>query len=442
LDVDHNKDDKAIEIIMCHFSRPHMRAFHFAWISFFIAFFIWFAIAPLLGEIRLTLNLTRQEIWNSNIASVAGTMILRFINGPLCDKYGARLLMGINLIAAAIPTACTGLVNSALGLSVLRFFIGFAGSTFVMCQFWTSSMFVKEVAGTASALAAGWGNLGGGVAQLVTGSLLFPLFKRAMSPEMAWRTVCIVPAVVAMVMGVLCIFVTDDAPKGYFRDMKKHKVMPKVNAASSFVKGARNFNAWLLFLQYACCFGIELTMNNGCALYFYDVFDMSTEQAAAIASLFGWMNLFSRGLGGYFSDMINEKCGMRGRLWLQSALLVGQGVMVIAFPFAKTLGLAIFCMVVFSLFVQAAEGSTYGLVPYVNPHITGSISGIVGAGGSFGGIVFGFIFRDMGYEHGFHAMGGIAIASSVLSVFIRIPGLAGLLCGEDCPEAIIDRKGG
>jgi len=140
-----------------------MRAFHCSWWGFFVAFFIWFAIAPLLSEIRTTLGLTKEEIWTSSIVGVAGTIFMRFLLGPLCDKFGARTLMAIILCMASIPTACTGAVNSATGLAVLRLFIGIAGGTFVMCQYWTTRMFTKEVAGAANALVGGWGNLGGGV---------------------------------------------------------------------------------------------------------------------------------------------------------------------------------------------------------------------------------------------------------------------------------------
>ena len=129
-----------------------MRAFHCSWWTFFVAFFIWFAIAPLLSEVKDTLQITKQDIWTSNICSVAGTILMRFALGPLCDKYGARVLMGFVLMAASIPCACIGLVNSATTLAVTRFFIGLGGSTFVMCQYWSTSMFTKEVAGTANAL--------------------------------------------------------------------------------------------------------------------------------------------------------------------------------------------------------------------------------------------------------------------------------------------------
>ena len=113
VNVDPNQDDKATEIKLLSFKRPHMRAFHCSWMGFFTAFFIWFAIAPLLPEIKTTLGLTKKQVWTSNICSVAGTIFMRFINGPMCDKYGARILMGVLLMAASIPCALTGLVTNA-----------------------------------------------------------------------------------------------------------------------------------------------------------------------------------------------------------------------------------------------------------------------------------------------------------------------------------------
>lgn len=67
-------------------------------------------------------------------------------------------------------------------------------------------------------------------------------------------------------------------------------------------------------------------MNNAATMYFKDKFGLSTETAAAMASIFGWMNLFARGVGGFLSDMANFKFGMRGRLYLQAIMLFGEGV--------------------------------------------------------------------------------------------------------------------
>ena len=304
-----------------------------------------------------------------------------------------------------------------------------------MCQYWTSRMFTKDVVGTANALVGGWGNLGGGVTQLVMGSALFPLFKVIYDgdAEKAWRTVSVIPAVVAFGTGIAVYFISDDAPKGNYKEMQAHGTMAQVSAAASFRQGACNFNTWLLFVQYACCFGVELTMNNAAALYFKDEFGQTTESAAAIASIFGWMNLFARGLGGFFSDKANEKMGMRGRIAVHTLFLALEGGLVLVFANTGTLSGAIIVMVFFSLFVQAAEGTSYGIVPYVNPPATGSIAGIVGAGGNCGAVGFGLGFRQLGYKAAFVVMGCTILGSSVLSLFINIKGHAGLFFGSDDP---------
>jgi len=125
---------------------------------------------------------------------------------------------------------------------------------------------------------------------------------------------------------------------------------------------------------------------------------------------------------------------MRGRLWWQTICLVIEGAMVLIFANTDNLGGAIVVMVVFSSFVQAAEGSSYGIVPYVNPPVTGSIAGIVGAGGNTGAVCFGLGFRQLPYKDAFIVMGATILASAALSPFILIKGHRGLFTGEDSAE--------
>lgn len=191
----------------------------------------------------------------------------------------------------------------------------------------------------------------------------------------------------------------------------------------------------LLFLgfysQYAGCFGVELTMNNAAALYFKDEFGQSTESAAAIASIFGWMNLFARGLGGWASDKASASFGMRGRIFVHLVCLLGEGVMVFVFANSNSLGVAIFVLTVFSLFVQAAEGTSFGIVPYIDPPSTGSISGVVGAGGNVGAVLFGIGFRQLNYYQAFVLMGCVIILSAASCGLIYIKGHSALFCGQD-----------
>ena len=49
----------------------------------------------------------------------------------------------------------------------MRFCIGAGGAAFVVTQYWTTTMFANNIVGTANATTAGWGNLGGGVTQML-----------------------------------------------------------------------------------------------------------------------------------------------------------------------------------------------------------------------------------------------------------------------------------
>lgn len=300
-------------------------------------------------------------------------------------------------------------------------------------------MFTKEIVGMVNGLVGGWGNVGGGATQLVMGTLLFPLFKVFTGGDvsLAWRTVTLVPATAAFTTGAVIICFSNDCPKGQYKDLKKSGEMPEISAAASFRGGAVDINTWMLFIQYACCFGVELTVNNAAVSYFVKRFELTIEVASAIASIFGFMNIFARGLGGWSSDKANGKLRMRGRILVQAGLLILEGACIFIFAEMGNLPASVVMLTVFSIFVQGAEGSTYGIVPYVNKVSPGAVAGIVGAGGPTGAVCFGLIFRQLPNdpEMAFRIMAGVVVASGVMSVFLNIKGHRGILFGKDTAEA-------
>jgi NNP family nitrate/nitrite transporter-like MFS transporter len=301
-------------------------------------------------------------------------------------------------------------------------------------------MFSREISGTANGIVAGWGNLGGAFTQLLMGRILFPAFENYYgSAERSWRTICVIPAAIAFTWGIILPFISDDAPMGNYNEMKKKGTMDRVFMTTALRKGA-SFNTVILYIQYAACFGVELIMNNGAVLYFIEEFGLNTETASVIGFIFGSMNIFARALGGLCSDQFNLSIGMRGRLWLLTALLVSEGVVILLFAVTTTLGGSIAAMCVFSLFVQAAEGAVFGIVPYVSKLYTGAVAGFVGSGGNMGSVVYGFGFRSLPYRKAFLMMGSIVVASSFLSFFLKIPMHAGMITGEDHPTVIQARE--
>jgi NNP family nitrate/nitrite transporter-like MFS transporter len=131
------------------------------------------------------------------------------------------------------------------------------------------------------------------------------------------------------------------------------------------------------------------------------------------------------------SDSLNETMGMRGRILIHALLLLCEGIAVLIFAKTDTLAGAVIVLVLFSLFVKSANGTSFAITPYIKPPYTGSVSGIIGAGGNVGGVCFGLAFRDLDYGPAFNIMGWTVIASAFLSVFISIKGHRGLLHGED-----------
>ena len=74
----------------------------------------------------------------------------------------------------------------------------------------------------------------------------------------------------------------------------------------------KDYRVWALFVIYAACFGVELTINNVAALYYHDHFQLDVKTAGLIAGLFGLMNIFARTVGGAFSDFFAKRMGLRG----------------------------------------------------------------------------------------------------------------------------------
>jgi NNP family nitrate/nitrite transporter-like MFS transporter len=131
------------------------------------------------------------------------------------------------------------------------------------------------------------------------------------------------------------------------------------------------------------------------------------------------MNLFARALGGILSDKAGKRFGMRGKGLLLAIVLLLEGLGLILFAQAGTLVFAIVSMLGFALFLKMANGATYGIVPFVNEKNVGLISGIVGAGGNLGGMLFGFLFKSeaITYAQAFTYIGYVVIGVSLI-VFV------------------------
>lgn len=416
---------KATRIDLLNFSTPQMRAFHMSWFAFFLCFFAWFGIAPLMKVVRSELHLTAAQVGNTIIASVAITILARLFIGWLCDRIGPRLTYTWLLVLGSLPVMGIALAHSYGPFLIFRVAIGAIGASFVVTQYHTSVMFAPNIVGTANATAAGWGNLGGGVTHVVMPLLFGAFVAVGVAPRAAWRASMIVAGVVCLLTGIAYYFLTQDAPTGSFKELRRNNDLPRPRRAlGGFREAFSDPRVWMLFVIYGACFGIELTIDNIAALYFTDYFHMGLTAAGVTAALFGLMNVFARALGGIIGDCMGWRGGLRGRVRWLFAVIFSEGVLLMLFSRMTALTPAIPALVAFSLFVQMGCGATYAVVPFVNKRALGSVSGIVGAGGSAGAVAAGFLFRGtMPWPAALLLLGGMVAGSSFLALGVRFSAL-------------------
>jgi NNP family nitrate/nitrite transporter-like MFS transporter len=105
------------------------------------------------------------------------------------------------------------------------------------------------------------------------------------------------------------------------------------------------------------------------------------------------MNLFARFLGGWIADRFGAAGGISARIAWLAAVLVGEGLFLIAFGRIDSVTLAIPALLTLGLFVKMGNGANYAIVPFLQRDNLGMVAGLVGAGGNVGAVLAGILFR-------------------------------------------------
>lgn len=416
------------------------------------------------------------------------SLLVRVVAGPACDKFGPRITFAACLLAGAIPSALAGTVQSAQGLTALRFFVGILGGTFVPCQVWTTGFFDKNVVGTANALTAGWGNAGGGITYFVMPAIFDSLVaNQNLTPHTAWRVAFVIPFILITSVAAGMLLLCEDCPSGkwstrqtavsdnlHARGLSTPSDTPSLSektpnetsaeaAAAAEAKRENHNNeadmsdseldnlktevirdptlmdsirvsfapqTLVVAIAYVCSFGAELAINSILGAYYLKNFPTLGQTGTGNwAAMFGLLNVVFRPLGGVIADIMYKKTG---NVWTKKAWLHFLGIVTGAFQIA--IGLldshdqsTMFGLIAgMAFFLEAGNGANFALVPHVFPSANGVVSGITGAAGNLGGIIFAIIFRYMktdknvtDYGRAFWAIGVFTIAANLLVSWIK-----------------------
>lgn len=181
---------------------------------------------------------------------------------------------------------------------------------------------------------------------------------------------------------------------------------------------------------YFCTFGTELSVNSILGTYYKtNLAPMTLQDSGNWAAMFGLFNIFCRPLGGIVSDLAYRRAGgVWGKKVLLHVYCTLTGVFMVVIGVVNPHDKATLVGLVsggLAFFLEGANGLNYSLVPHVHPHANGIVSGVVGAAGNLGGIVFAIIFRfsltakaATDYGKAFYTIGAIVIGLNILFCWV------------------------
>jgi nitrate/nitrite transporter NarK len=323
--LDPTKDhiSRTNQIRLCSCKRPYARAFHFAWLSFFCAFMGWFALGPAVPDLIASGVVSQEEVNVSSTWNLVGTIVLRFMLGPMVEEWGPRRVQaGIMAVGGAV-VCLTGAVQSGAGLSAIRFFIGCIGGAFVPTQFWIAMMYSGEVVGTMAGTAAGFGNTGAGVVVFVVGGIIDAMAAAGVGPDTRWRVSQLLPGALMLLVALPVWYLTDDCPQGHWdsrqygtirdrvalmfwarrasatslqdflvvekqADAASHNLWARLRLAYLTSPRAQAFfdrSAWVVGLQYAVASGVELSIITGLTSFYRYEFGCGGDAAMQVRAM-------------------------------------------------------------------------------------------------------------------------------------------------------------
>jgi NNP family nitrate/nitrite transporter-like MFS transporter len=208
-------------INLLNFKSERIRTLHFTWFAFFISFYIWFNMAPLLVYIREALDLTEQQVKVLMILNVALTIPSRIAIGMLVDKFGPRIMYSLLLVISGVLCILFALTQDYQQMALMRFLLAFVGAGFVIGIRMIGEWFPAKQVGLAEGIYGGWGNFGSAGAAF-TLPLVAGILGSLIDEANGWRYALGVSGMVAMVYSVIYYLSVRDTPRGstYFKPNK------------------------------------------------------------------------------------------------------------------------------------------------------------------------------------------------------------------------------
>jgi NNP family nitrate/nitrite transporter-like MFS transporter len=355
-----------------------------AFLYFDVSFMVWVIFGPLGPFIGEAFHLSATQKGFLTAVPLLGGSFFRLILGWSTERFGGRRIGLVGMALTLVPLMLAWKFAASFGAFLaLGLLLGIAGASFAAALPLASGWYPPEHQGLAMGI-AGAGN---------SGTLLATLFAPRLAQTIGWRKVFAIAAIPVLVVWLIFFLLAKDAA-----------VERRVKKWSDYASVLKIGDAgWFCFL-YSLTFGGFSGFASYLSIFFHDQYHLTKIQSGDFTTWVVLCGSFLRPVGGVLADRIG---GYRMLLFFFSIAIVAVCMVATLPPATVALGFLAICMAMLGM----GNGSIFQLVPQRFPDRVGTMTGLVGAAGGFGGFMLPSLMGALKDRTGTFATGFFVIAA-------------------------------
>jgi MFS transporter, NNP family, nitrate/nitrite transporter len=367
-----------------------------AFLYFDVSFMVWVLFGALANSIVPELGLSAAERGLLVAVPILGGAVLRLVLGYLTDRIGARRTGLCGIILTLLPLSLVWLVADSYGtLLAVGLMLGVAGASFAAALPLASRWYPPQYQGLAMGI-AGAGN---------SGTALATFFGPRLAEAIGWHAVFGLATVPVLAVLILFALFAQDSP-----------TQPPRQTLATYAAVAGERDLWWFCLFYAVTFGGFVGLASFLNIFFHDQYGLTKAAAGGFATLCVVAGSFLRPVGGYLADRL-------GGVRLLTLLYLGTGTMLLGLAVSPSLAGGTILMFAIMGMLGMGNGAVFQLVPQRFANQIGTVTGLVGAAGGFGGFLLptllGSVKQSTGdFAGGFFLFSMATFATAVALVFV------------------------
>jgi sugar phosphate permease len=361
---------------------------------------------PFLGA-DLALDKTQQGLVVSAFA--IAYMVFQVPGGLAADRFGARPLLVVSLVAWSVFTAATGMVGGLVALLAVRCLFGVAQALFPGASFKAlAERTPPQTRNRSAGLMLASNSIGAGLAPLVVAPIIVAI---------GWRHTFWVVALGGVVLGLLMWWLL---PRPLPREVTELDAAAEGEQAATAAGPAqvlRNGAVWRYAALFACFNMLSYGMITWVPSYLYEARGLSLVAAGLSSAIPLLITAVSAVVGGW---LMSRWFDDRARLLVVPVLAVSAVLLVLMLQAESTTAFTVYQTLAMAFSGLATMGILGMPIRALPRELIGSGMGLVNTGGQLAGVLAPLVMGWLAQRFDFAAAFGFLVVTTVAAALIAL----------------------